>query len=184
MLQIICGCNNEPAKATNAPVHKSAVVNSERVKTTDEQLFRSFLAGFKRAVKANNKTILKAMFYFPLQTNPQWSNEDLKNSHIDPKTGLINSAEFDSYYQDIFTKDAIRLIPVSKEDDLSEIDKTTTEDYYKTLIPLTDKGSTLYELTKQYTQDNGQETSFGFVFGKIKGSYKVISYYRPWPLKG
>lgn len=169
---------SKPQKATN-----SAAASPKQGHLTDEQLFRVFMRKFKNMVKTQNPVQLRAMFYFPLQTSPQWSNEELKNSTINYNTGLIKASEFSAYCRDIFTKDAVKLIATSTEDDLSEIDKTTTEDYYKKLMPLTDKGSTLYELQKQYAQDNGQETSFGFVFGKIRGAYKVISYYRPWPLK-
>jgi hypothetical protein len=180
------GCESQPAGAASPaakPATDSATNTVKQTAVTDEQLFRAFISKFKNAIKTQDKAQLQTLFNFPLQTNPQWSNEDLKNSRIDRKSGLINRAEFATYYNDIFTKDAIKLIPASAEDDLSEIDKTTTEDYYKTLMPVTDKGSTLYELEKQYTQDNGQETSFGFVFGKVNGTYKAISYYRPWPLK-
>jgi hypothetical protein len=118
-----------------------------------------------------------------LQTLPQWTNDELKSSSVTPQEGMINQTEFLTCFDDIFTKDAVKLIAASKEDDLSEIEKNTSENYYLTLQKLTDKGSTLFELQKQYPQDNGQETSFGFVFGKIRGAYKIISYYRPWPLK-
>lgn len=186
LLLVAFGCESQPAIATSPaakPAADSAANTAKQTTLTDEQLFRAFIVKFKNAVKAKDTAQVKALFNFPLQTSPQWSNEDLKNSRIDYKSGLITDKEFATYYQDIFTNDAIKLIPASAEDDLSEIDKTTTEDYYKKLMPVTDKGSTLYELEKQYAQDNGQETSFGFVFGKVKGSYKAISYYRPWPLK-
>ncbi|MGY4538994.1 hypothetical protein ACVW0P_003420 [Mucilaginibacter sp. UYNi724] len=152
-------------------------------KVADEQQFRLFFKAFKDAVKANNKAQLVKMFSFPLQTLPQWTNDELKSNPVNVNDGLITGHDFSQYYNDIFTKDALKLIPASKENDLSEIDKTTAENYYLTLKEATDKGSTLYELEKQYTEGNGKETSFGFVFGKVKGAYKVISYYRPWPLK-
>jgi hypothetical protein len=158
----------------------SAVVENA---TNDEHQFRLFFTKFKDAVKANNKTKLTTMFSFPLQTLPQWTNDELKSNPVNIQDGLVTGNEFSQYYGDDFTKDVIKLIPASKEDDLSEIDKTTAENYYLTLKEVTDKGSTLYELEKQYTEDDGKETSFGFVFGKVKGAYKVISYYRPWPLK-
>ncbi|RFZ92280.1 hypothetical protein D0C36_12635 [Mucilaginibacter conchicola] len=186
LLQVAYGCESQPAGATSPavkPARDSSANTTKPAALTDEQLFRVFFSKFKNVIKTQNKTQIQSMFNFPLQTNPQWSNEDLKNSKVDYKSGLLTGVEFAAFYPDIFTKDAVKLIPASVEDDLSEIDKTTTEDYYKKLMPITDKGSTLYELEKQYTQDNGQETSFGFVFGKVKGSYKVISYYRPWPLK-
>jgi len=183
LLQVAYGCESQPAGAASPAAKRLADNTVKQKAVTDEQLFRAFIIKFKNAVKTQNKAQLQALFNFPLQTSPQWSNEDLKNSRIDYNTGLIHKGDFVTYYNDIFTKDAIKLIPASAEDDLSEIDKATTEDYYKKLMPVTDNGSTLYELEKQYTQDNGQETSFGFVFGKVNGSYKAISYYRPWPLK-
>ncbi|QXV65581.1 hypothetical protein INP83_00320 [Mucilaginibacter sp. 21P] len=188
ILLVFYGCQSQPAGATSQVVKPLVKIDSDtsypkHAPLTDEKLFRIFISKFKNAVKTHNKAQLQALFHFPLQTSPQWSNEDLKNSAIDYNSGLISATEFSVYYPDIFTKDAVKLVGASGEDDLSEIDNTTTEDYYKKLMPLTDKGSTLYELEKQYTQNNGQETSFGFVFGKIKGAYKVLSYYRPWPLK-
>ncbi|PAW92053.1 hypothetical protein CKK33_00505 [Mucilaginibacter sp. MD40] len=186
LLHCAYGCESQTAGANTAVQKKasdSLASEKKQPALNDEQLFRAFFNKFKNDVKTHNKQQLRSLFNFPLQTNPQWSNDELKNTRIDYRSGLIGAAEFDKFYDDIFTKDATKLIPESKEDDLSEIDKTTTEDYYKKLMLATDKGSTLYELQQQYTQDNGQETSFGFVFGRIKGQYKVMSYYRPWPLK-
>lgn len=187
IIQFGYGCNNKPANTSSSAtvvkkVEKDSVIVKEEA-LTDEQQFRQFLKQFKDAVKAKSKFQLVTMFHFPLQTLPQWTNDDLNNTTVKPQEGLINQNEFPTYFDDIFTQDAIKLIPASSENDLSEIDKTTTENYYKTLQQLTDKGSTLYELQKQYTEDNGKETSFGFVFGKVGGKYKAISYYRPWPLK-
>ena len=152
-------------------------------KNNDELQFRAFLKKFKAAVKRGDKIQLKMMLYFPLQTLPQWTAEDLKATTVNPAEGLVSIIEYPKYEATIFSKDALRLIPDSREDDLSEIDNTTTENYYITLKKATDKGSTLYELQQQYEQKNGKETSYGFVFGKIKGQYKVISYFCPWPLK-
>ena len=156
---------------------------SSSTKNNDEQQFQNFLKTFKSAVKRRDKAQLKTMFYFPLQTLPQWTAEDMKATAINPAEGLVSVAEYPKYEGIIFSKDALRLIPQSREDDLSEIDNTTTENYYITLKKATDKGSTLYELQQQYEQKNGKETSYGFVFGRVKGQYKVISYFCPWPLK-
>jgi hypothetical protein len=166
-----------PQKVQPKPTGANTVV------LTDEQQFRSTLVKFKSVVKVKNKAAIAAFFNFPLQTAPQWTNDELKNTTVTPQEGLIGQKEFLTYFDEIFTKDAIKFIPASKEEDLTEIDKNTSENYYKTLQKVTDKGSTLYELQKQYMQDNGEETSFGFVFGKVRGTYKIISYYRPWPLK-
>ncbi|MFD1257995.1 hypothetical protein ACFQ3S_14395 [Mucilaginibacter terrae] len=185
LVQTAQGCVGK--QQTHASTDSTPVINKNpaiRVNTIgDEQLFRNCLAKFKTVVKVKNKAAITAFFNFPLQTLPQWTNDELKNSTIMPQEGLIKQAEFSTYFNDIFTKDAIKLIAASKEDDLSEIEKKTSENYYITLKQVTDKGSILFELQKQYTQNNGQETLFGFVFGKVRGTYKIISYYRPWPLK-
>ena len=149
----------------------------------DEQQFRQFFIAFKTAIKNNNQSAVKSMLYFPLQTQPQWSNEDMKSVTINPAARLITKEEYPKYQNVIFTKDAIRLIPQATEDNLSEIDNHTDEGYYNTLKKATDNGSTLYELQQQYVQDNGKETSYGFVFGKVQGKYKVISFFSPWPVK-
>ena len=185
------GCKgNTPAQSqiadstvANAQQADKIVKTSIPAKNNDEQQFREFLKKFKAVVKKGDKTQLKAMFYFPLQTLPQWTAEDLKATTVNPAEGLVSVTEYPKYEGTIFSKNALRLIPQSREDDLSEIDNATTENYYNTLKKATDKGSTLYELQQQYEQKNGKETSYGFVFGKIKGQYKVISYFCPWPLK-
>nr|WP_067057347.1 hypothetical protein [Mucilaginibacter sp. L294] len=191
LLPVVYACNgnatgNKKADSATTAINAkdTAAVSPIAESTgTDEQQFRLFFTKFKDAVKAGNKAQLTQMFSFPLQTLPQWTNDEVKSNPVNAKDGLITANEFPQYYGDIFTKDAVKLIPASKEDELSEIDKSTAENYYLTLKEVTDKGSTLYELEKQYTENNGKETSFGFVFGKVKGAYKVISYYRPWPLK-
>jgi uncharacterized protein YxeA len=186
----VMGCKGKPAQSQIADSAATIVQQVDKIaktsipaKNNDEQQFRAFLKKFKTAVKEGDKTQLKTMFYFPLQTLPQWTAEDLKATTVNPGEGLVSVAEYPKYEGTIFSKDALRLIPQSREDDLSEIDNTTTENYYNTLKKATDKGSALYELQQQYEQKNGKETSYGFVFGKIKGQYKVISYFCPWPLK-
>ncbi|GAB2700543.1 hypothetical protein GCM10027037_26710 [Mucilaginibacter koreensis] len=192
-VQLSYGCQQSRVETDNAvtakPKSSEAAVaqnaaQSTRQHLTDEQLFRQFLQKFKNQVKQRNKAALNMLFYFPLQTDPQWTNEDLKARNVNANEGLINKNQFEGYVNDMFPAEVIKLIALSREDDLSEIERTSPESYYKSLIKVTDKGSRIYELEKQYVQDNGQETSFGFVFGKINGNYKVISYYRPWPLKG
>jgi hypothetical protein len=186
LIQTAQGCNDAPESKKITSDSTVFVKPNDDVKsstTGDEQLFRKTLSSFKEHVKGENKAKLSSLFYFPLQTTPQWTNDELKNTTFAPKEGLINQTEFLTYFDDVFTKEAVKLIQASTEEDLSEIDKATLENYYQTLQQITDKGSALYELQKQYTEDNGKETSFGFVFGKVGGIYKVISYYRPWPLK-
>jgi len=153
------------------------------VKQGDELLFRKCLVMFKAAVKQKNLAQLSNMFNYPVQTLPQWNNEDLRNATISRTDGLMDRNELQKHFDAIFSKDAVELIPRSTDENLSEIDKTTPEDYYKRLSKIADKGSLLYELNIHYTQDNGKETEFGFVFGRVAGNYKILSYYSTWPLK-
>ncbi len=176
--------------STNSIATPTATINNiqrstpaNKTKKSDEQQFRDFLNKFKVTLRTKKRAQLASLIYFPLQTAPQWTNDELKNTAFTPKEGLIDAKEFEGYFDDIFSKNTIRLLLESSDDDLSEIESSTTEGYYKTLKQVTDKSSVLYELQKQYVQANGKETSFGFVFGKIGGTYKVISFYRPWPLK-
>lgn len=190
LIFITGSCNgNVTSNAADSAVVKKEVVKKEqqsanKVVKNDEQQFRAFLKEFKAAVQQKNKKQLALMINFPLQTLPQWTSEDLKSTTVKPAEGLITESEYPQYADALFTKDVMRLIPESKEADLSEIDKATPENYYKMVGKVTDKGSTLYELQQQYEQDNGKETSYGFVFGKVKGQYKIISYFCPWPIKG
>jgi len=179
------GCKGSTSVNNEAkPVQVKQQQNAEsQTVNNDEKEFRQFLKAFKQGVKNGDKQKLITYLNFPLQTQPQWSNEDLKATTINPADGLITKQEYPQYAGDIFTKDAIRLIPASTEDNLVQIDNDTNESYYKTLKAVTDKGSTLYELQQQYVQVNNKETSYGFVFGKVKGHYKVISYFCPWPVK-
>lgn len=183
----VSSCSGNPTAPpadTAKTVAKSAQRKIHKTGVSDEQLFRASLKQFKAAALQKNKKQLTGMFYFPLQTTPQWSNDDLRSTTINPAEGLVSAAEYAQYEPTILTADALRLIPKSTEDNLTEIDATTDENYYKTIGKVTDKGSTLYELQQQYAQKNGKETSYGFVFGKVNGQYKIISYYSPWPVKG
>ena len=190
LIFITGSCNGKAAlnAADSAVVKKELVVKEQqpagKAAKNDEQQFRVFLKEFKAAVQQKNKKQLALMINFPLQTLPQWTSEDLKSTTVKPEEGLVTESEYPQYADALFTKDVMRLIPKSKEADLSEIDTANPEDYYKTVGKVTDKGSTLYELQQQYEQDNGKETSYGFVFGKVKGKYKIISYFCPWPVKG
>ena len=190
LIFITGSCNGNAAlNATDSSGLKkeAALKDSQPLQHTvnnDEQQFRAFFKEFKAAVQQKNKKQLALMINFPIQTLPQWTSEDLKSTIVKPAEGLITESEYPQYAEALFTKDVMRMIPKSREDDLSEIDSATPEDYYKTVGKVSDKGSTLYELQQQYEQDNGKETSYGFVFGKVKGKYKIISYFCPWPLKG
>ncbi|MGN6511131.1 MAG: hypothetical protein ACTHLD_16830 [Chitinophaga sp.] len=179
-----------PAADTNAgPVIPGGQQSSVPVKLqpsgSDERAFRVFYAGFRQAVKQQNDGLLRDMLYFPLQTAPQWTNDDLENMQIDRESGKVSRQEFNSYRQHIFNRDVRRLLPDAGEDALSEIDGGGSGDYYKTLRKCTDKGSKMYEVYMQYPEENGgAENYFAFVFGRVSGHYKVIGYYAKWPVKG
>ncbi|MBO9153821.1 hypothetical protein ACFOTA_16495 [Chitinophaga sp. GCM10012297] len=151
----------------------------------DEQQFRSFFTAFQKAVQQNNPGQLVNLLYFPLQTAQQWTNQDLKDMNIDRESGKVSRQEFNSYRENIFNRDVLRLLPKARENQLSEIDASSPEDYYKALRKCTDKASKMYEVYMQYPETNGNaENYFAFVFGRVKGRYKVIGYYAKWPVKG
>jgi len=179
-----CSGNTPGARKIDSPGKAKSKPSAPALTSTDEQKFRAFFKKFKAAAQQKNRKQLAAMLHFPLQTTPQWSNNDLKSSTINPAEGLVAESEYPQYEGAIFSAAILRLIPKSSENDLSEIDAATAENYYKVIAKGTDKGSKLYELQQQYTQSNGKETSYGFVFGRVNGLYKIISYYSPWPVKG
>ncbi|RPD43286.1 hypothetical protein EG028_03030 [Chitinophaga barathri] len=123
--------------------------------------------------------------YFPLQTAQQWTNQDLRDMAVDKEGGKVSRQEFNSYRENIFNRDVLRLLPDAKEGELSEIDARSPEDYYKLLRKCTDRATKMYEVYMQYPEKNGTaENYFAFVFGRVKGQYKVIGYYAKWPVKG
>ncbi len=68
----------------------------------NEQQFRQFLKLFKAAVRSQNRSQLIKLINFPLQTAPQWSNDELKNTTTKPGEGLIGPKEFATYFKEIF----------------------------------------------------------------------------------
>lgn len=150
----------------------------------NEPAFRHTLVQLETAVRNRDSAAIRGLLHFPLLTAPQWTNEDLKTQKIDPKEGWIDAAEFPRYYPDIFHADVNRLLPGTKEANLSVIARDTREDYYRRLMKLSDPGAPLYEVYFQYPEGrSGGDSYFGFVFGRVSGQYKVISYYGKWPVK-
>lgn len=150
----------------------------------DEKQFHTFFETFRQAVKQNNKAQLENMLYFPLQTATKWTDEDLKNMDVDKNAGKVSRQEFSQYYKDIFTADVQRVLPKAGEEDLSGISENSPEDYYHTLQKETDPHTKMYEVYMQFPEPNTNAgTYFAFVFGMVKGEYKVISYHAKWPVK-
>jgi len=95
----------------------------------------------------------------------------------------ISRKEFEPYKTGIFNEEVLRILPKLKETDLSEIEGNQDR-YYAALRKQTDQGSRLYEVYAEYRQlGRNTESYFAFVFGRVKGSYKVIAYYGKWPLR-
>ncbi|MGX5819277.1 hypothetical protein ACWKWU_13825 [Chitinophaga lutea] len=156
-------CNNQQVRQTTQ---------------TDEQTFRKTFSAFQQAVKANDREKVRKFIHFPLQTAPQWTNDD----RPDKKAGLVTADTFTEYYPLIFHPDVRRLLPGAGEEELNEID-APAEDYYKTIRAGTDSGSRLYEVYLQYPEPGTHaESYFAVVFGQFSGEYKAVAYYGKWPV--
>lgn len=151
----------------------------------DEKLFDTFFARFQQAVRRNDEAALKGMLQFPFQTAPQWTSEDYKDQAVDKVSARVDSNEFHQYYNAIFFEDVKRLLPRMKSEDVTELEDVANNDYYHTMQRLTDKGSPMYEAYAQFAlpRDPQRELFFGFVFGKVNGVYKALSWYSRFPAK-
>ena len=158
-----------------------AAVTGQPAAADDDVLFHQTLRQFQTAVARGDTSAVRGLLYFPFLTAPQWTNDDLRDHSADTSGGKIGTGEFDRYYPRIFHEDVARLLPKAGEDDLSVVTRDTREDYYRRLEQETDPGSQLYEMYMQYPA-RGSDGYFGFVFGRVAGQYKVISYYAKWPV--
>jgi len=146
---------------------------------TDEQEFRKTLEDIKETLKQKNLKKIGSLLNYPFYT----SHKEVPNG-IGIPADPISLKEFDSYKSAIFSADVMRILPLCKEDNLSEIDEKTDEVYYRSLKKLTDTGSKMYEVYMQYPESNTQaESYFSFIFGKVNGQFKMLSTYAKWPVK-
>lgn len=146
---------------------------------TDEQEFRKTLENLKGTLKQKNLKKIASLLNYPFYT----SNKEVPNG-IGVPADPISLTEFDNYKSAIFNADVMRILPLCKEDNLSEIDEKTDEVYYQSLKKLTDTGSKMYEVYMQYPESNTQaESYFSFIFGKVNGQFKILSTYAKWPVK-
>jgi hypothetical protein len=144
----------------------------------NEIQFKAMLKIFHEAVKANNVRQMSNLIKFPLPTTV--SSQDLENG---VPMDLISKKELTKYYAYIFHAKVVKLVPIAKYDDVSEV-SSSNGGYYAALQKVTDKGSKMYELYIQYPEDQSQaESYFSFVFGQVSRQYKVIGYYAKWPVK-
>lgn len=152
--------------------------NAAAQNNKDRTAFRLTMKDFQSAITAKNFVKAGTYLHYPFFT----AKEDQANGKelpVDP----IEKMEFDNYKNDIFHKDVCRILPKLGMEAVSELidDKDT---YYAALRKHTDPNSSLYELYAQYAGESGaSESYFGFVFGKIKGRYKILAYYGKWPLR-
>jgi hypothetical protein len=142
--------------------------------------FQSLLTNFKSAIQKGDQVRLGQLLNYPFYTN----RADGNNGDFYPSEP-ISKTEFKTYSKELFHTDVRRLFPQLHIDELSEIDNKTKDTYYLALLKTCDPGSKLYEAYLQCGLANGiSESYFAFVFGRIKGNYRVIAYYGKWPVKG
>lgn len=139
--------------------------------------FMKFFRTYQAAVQKKAYGSIRTMLHYPFYTRNEEAG-DGKNYPSEP----IAEQEFAQYRDNLFHADVIRLLPGTSGEELSQAD--TNDSYYLALRKLCDPDSKIYEAYLQYALNNGaSESYFAFVFGKIKGSYKVIAYYAKWPVK-
>ena len=182
---LLTQCQNykNPSRSISTKRHNGENKEKLQVEDTDSIKFIVFLKNLKIAIKKGKSTEVKHLINFPIQTAPLWTNDDLEDFADDKNYGLIKEKDFGKYYKQVFTTGVIKNLNISNVDDISKIDPNSNEDYFKRLKLITDKNSSMFNLYLQYAQGNNNETSFGFVFGKIGGQYRVLSFYTPWRIK-
>ena len=181
---LIC-CTTENGQVEGKEqIEQDQILNDTATKKTskhlsDEQEFRTLFENLKNSLKKKNLNNVVSLLNFPFYT----SHKEISNSvgiPIDP----ISLAEFNTYKSSIFNADVLRVLPLCKEDNLSEIDEKTDEVYYQSLKKLTDSGSKMYEVYMQYPETSTQaESYFSFIFGRVNGKFKILSTYAKWPVK-
>ncbi|TCD01388.1 hypothetical protein [Pedobacter psychroterrae] len=152
--------------------------NADAQNNTDRAAFSLAMKDLQSAIRAKNFVKAGVYFHYPFFT----AKEDQANGKelpVDP----IDKKEFDNYKNDIFHKDVCRILPKLGLEAVSEVTEHK-DSYYTVLREHTDPNTRLYELYAQYAGESGaSESYFGFVFGKIKGRYKILAYYGKWPLR-
>ncbi len=182
---LIC-CTSENGRGQQKSEKKSVINDVNRTPTKpeklgldDEQEFRKLLEVLKADLKKKNLNSVGSLLHFPFYTS-QKTVSGGKNAPVDP----IDLNEFNNYKTTIFNADVLRILPLCKEDNLSEIDEKTDEFYYQSLKKVTDSGSKMYEVYMQYPESGTQaESYFSFIFGKVNGKFKMLSTYAKWPVK-
>lgn len=154
--------------------------NKKETAVNDEQEFYALLKNFKKELAAKNSSGLSKLMNFPFYT----SQQQLENGSTGIVADPIDVQDFKTYQKSIYNTDVVKLMPASGNENLSVIEDSTDEAYYRSIRKLTDKGSKLYELYMQYPEQGNQaEGYFAFVFGKVNGKYRALAYYAKWPVK-
>jgi hypothetical protein len=146
---------------------------------SDEQEFRRVLESLKQNLRKKSLKNVSDLLNYPFYTSHKQASNGI-GIPDDP----INLSEFNTYKSAIFNTDVMRILPLCKEDNLSEIDDKTDEVYYRSLKKITDAGSKMYEVYMQYPErDTQAESYFSFIFGKVNGKFKMLATYAKWPVK-
>lgn len=183
ILNVIICCTPGSGKGQKVITGKKEIKINQQVTSTsvrtNEQEFRKLFKTLTESLKRKDHSHIESLINFPFYTSRAEANNG-SGVATDP----INKTEFPKYKSAIFNADVLQILPACKEDNLSEIDAKTDEVYYKSLKKLTDSGSKMYEAYMQYPESGTQaESYFGFVFGKVKGEFKILATYSKWPVK-
>lgn len=191
---LVVGCSSGDKSIKDTDHNKNAADTVTKLDLPADTLqelrqLKVFLLKFKAAIAQNDPAIVSKMIFFPMQTQPIWSDEDLKERQIGVKDGLIDQKDFLGYYgKELFDLEQRRILKYElQEDDLHAINLKEDEfsNYYHILSQETDSGIPLFTYYLQWAKPDGRgDYWFGLVIGKVKGEFKVLSYYSLWPVKG
>ncbi|AOM78091.1 hypothetical protein [Pedobacter steynii] len=173
--------------ACNRPGNKEHSKTEQTDTAAQLKEVKSLLVRFKTAIIKNDKPKLLNMIHFPMQTQMMWMNDELNAKEPDRKNGLINKEELLKYCgKELFDKEQQRVLAYELGDDVSVINLQTDQasNYYKSLASQTDPGTLLFNYYLQWERPDGKgDYWFGLVVGKVKGEFKLLSYYSKWPVK-
>lgn len=144
---------------------------------------RDFFEAFQDAVDVLDFERLQDFMHFPFQTR-YWIDDLDSLSDAEKVHGFVAVDEYDQYASEIFNGYVQDVVVGAGIHNLQEIDVEASGSYYKELAKAVDSGARMYELFRQFEDpDSGEENHVAFVFGKVNGQYKILSYHDKWPIK-
>jgi hypothetical protein len=142
-----------------------------------------FFSQFRNSVYELDIDALGQMMHFPFQTG-YWIDGIDSLTAEEKSFSAIQQEEYPDYAEDIYNGFVQEGVEQASAGDLREIDLTASGSYYQYLSKLVDPGTSLWELYRRFDDpETGDPEFFGFVFGKIKGEFKVLAYHDPWPVR-